>query len=423
MRVSAPIPAFTPHQASGEYHYPLERQVEDPIQEFKAKFAAYRERKTGPNPAERLLLQWALIQFVTNPSFKTKCPEACPEIETPATNIQIIFPEYRIPGNTTVQLSKQVVLNLLTKETILANPGVSEYLGLYNAAIEPAPAGEDIHYLTLNRRVHKQIPDGTKLYLRREVCNSYVDYRLISPEIPNLRRLTEKMAANANWVDATPLPDNKLPIKEYLAQLGKGTPTTDHFEAYAAAVARIFKEYPRPADEVGTPDVQALREHAHQISALYMAYLNPVRLPRDTKPMEFAPLLAVEEAGTWIVFGIQPAPKGQAASVYKLCPHPNRTVADRLTHSQFTQHIHADGTKPPEEWYKPVSTVSVIERNMVYRTQVEPTDAQQSDNKLLRQVLLHPDNIQWAKTYDIRTYQPEKLEARAVAKPVELAFD
>lgn len=251
------IPAFTPHADTGQYHYPLEREAENPFQEaevlFKAKTVETTLLGTRISKSYDLFLGWLLVQYLTNPIFRQKVPSFQPNMEVEAPlrlHLGVFKKQYQLR----ISPSRSTLLAGFNLEWVAEQPQVRKYLTVLKTKSPLPPLRPGELPFTFNK-TDEGIPAGTKMILNApqlveehiwaDGYYSYVQrqYLVYPANRPLCQRLLRKIK-----FDALPeLPSPTDTLEEQLTKLRQMPPTSEAEQALQQVLAQIG-QFPSPTN-------------------------------------------------------------------------------------------------------------------------------------------------------------------------------
>lgn len=295
------IPAFTPHASSGpDYHYPVAREHDDPFDEFEPLFKATMVAKAfdvGHDKSQRFIFAWAYLQYLNNPTFRSRFPSYTLDIEPKPIQVSYTRPglgaKQSTQADTDQVVPKEALLEDLRK-TISArliaesvngvtyafdwDPEVGPYIKLLKQRKnlkQPLQPGE--FRFTLKKVCSKQYPADTIFTTKTEPKDNYYWQATSTTVVSPATGIADKWYRQMQWENHPPIPAHSDPI-EQLASLGKLPPSIETMQAVKLAFRNLQETYPLP--DISTASDIEILNHAHTIWKAYQAYY---QRPLETK--------------------------------------------------------------------------------------------------------------------------------------------
>lgn len=383
---------FAPHSQCGEYQYPMERTEVEPFREFNLRYAAFVATGAKPTAPEKILLQWAMLQYLSNPAFRQACPDFKPVVNSKEVLVQFQFAHYQQSDYTTLQPESQHVLAGLKVNEVLESPAFTDYLNLHKESQAPRPTGEGIFKVSF--RKHPSIPPNLPVYIQQCDKNSWKPraFYVIHPEIRD-PEVTPNLAKQVQWLDAYSLPDPKLPAQAYFRQLSALPPTPEVVKAFRERAVALTQELKRPILNPNQME-QTLRDHAYEVLKYYCA-------GKEDRMVNFIPVLAHQVNKVWHVLGFTLCAKdGKVLDTIhfkEVAPPVNPLIEAEPHHAlrqeDYCTHFYIN-PKTRESWHKPLSEFQHP------NPEVAP----------LVKSVINEATIQFAKNYRFQDYTPGVLQ-------------
>lgn len=287
------IPAFTPHLNSGDYHYPLDREHEDPFVECDIRFKANAVTATltqKHNKAQELFYCWLTVQYFLNPKFREVLPHIKPTIKLPTCLVSHSWVGCATEApSVSFKLDQDAIMAALTKETLADTYPYSLYFSrLKGTEIQP----QQNQYLIEFVKPYQLLASGTQIAVAKvktycyEVSESFSRYFDTDfPTNPIQARFHLSWNKYVKWVTPGVVPTAGTTL-EKLQHCLTQPPTQDILKAFTSLLSDVsFPERPTQPE--------AIIEHAGLIYNFYQRMYG--NIPKA------GPLLAYRHKKIWHV--------------------------------------------------------------------------------------------------------------------------
>lgn len=243
------IAAFTPHADTGKYHYPLERENENPFTEAEILFKATSIEATllGQRIAKNMevFMGWLFLQYLSNPKFREQVPAFKPELNI-ESSFRFSLGLFEKTHTFKVLPTQETLLAGFQSAWITNHPQVRKYLMMLAASQPSAPLQPGERAFTFLRQ-DGNIPAGTRMVLSpaqyqiKTYDGEQISAVIRAAYVPPNKIIPQRWFPKIQWEQPWELPDKSSSWEEQMSRLSQLPPSPEVHAALCSLLVEIGK--------------------------------------------------------------------------------------------------------------------------------------------------------------------------------------